>query len=170
MNRWDADTPDSRQSLDHDEFESVIDSDLSRRCPGPDLTESIMQRLGYQRADDVASIRSDMWQRWGRRLSVAAAAGVALFVGVFVHQAGPDARSASDLSIPSAIQNDIDRHGQSVGQLIQTIQQLTPTPRHPGVPAPALGMPADSASDSANDSSSFGPTMDPAAAAPFQWV
>jgi hypothetical protein len=169
VNRWDAAIPNPEESRDHDGLESVIHSDLSRPCATPDLTESIMEELGFHRGD-AAARRKESLQRWGRRCSVAVAASVALYVGVFVHQAGPDARRASDLSIPSAIQNDINRHEQSVGQLIQTIRQLTPPASQYSAPTPAPGTIDDPSTEIPGDLPLFSPTMDPAAAAPFQWV
>jgi hypothetical protein len=97
---------------------------------GPDLTRSIMGRLGYMQASPRA-IRRRRYRRGVGRGLMTLAAAVLVITGVHLHEQGPDARRPSGPTIPAAIGTEIDAQQQRFRRAIQTIQNLAPAPPNP---------------------------------------
>lgn len=117
------------QELNEDQLLNELD------CPVecPDLTRSIMGRLGYMKASPNVVRRARILRHVQRGL-LGVAALVALGVGIFIHNHGPDARRQVGPSLSEAMNHDILKQQQRIGNVIQTIRNLTPrnlTPRNP---------------------------------------
>ncbi len=108
-------------------FEHAVYDELSRRSPSPDLTSSVMGRLGYMKVSREVA-RRRMTRRWSGRLAMCALAACAVAVGLHVHELGPDARRPVGPTIPAAIGNDVDYHQQRIKGTIRTIRNLVPEP------------------------------------------
>lgn len=109
------------QELTEDQLLTELD------CPVecPDLTRSIMGRLGYMKASPNAVRRARILRHVNRGL-LGVAATVALGVGIFIHNHGPDARRQVGPSLSEAMNHDILKQQQRIGNVIQTFRNLTP--------------------------------------------
>ncbi|MCH7603352.1 MAG: glycosyltransferase family 4 protein [Planctomycetes bacterium] len=88
------------QELTEDQLLTELD------CPVecPDLTRSIMGRLGYMKASPNVVRRARILRHVNRGL-LGVAAMVALGVGIFIHNHGPDARRQVGPSLSEAMNN-----------------------------------------------------------------
>lgn len=112
--------------------ESMIFAELARPLRGLDFTDRIMQR--WRR--NTGSLTHQM--RLGRWLGGAIVGFSAIAIVVAALMVGSGER-VSGPTIPAALRHDWNRHGQTIGQTIKTIQQLSPhLPAHPGM-APLPG-------------------------------
>lgn len=109
------------QELTEDQLLTELD------CPVecPDLTRSIMGRLGYMKASPNVVRRARILRHVNRGL-LGVAATVALGVGIFIHNHGPDARRQVGPSLSEAMNHDILKQQQRIGNVIQTFRNLTP--------------------------------------------
>jgi type II secretory pathway component PulM len=108
-----------------DPLDELIIAELSRPVPAPDLTNSIMQRLGFQRELGVRMI----WRRvavWSRRVGLAAAAMAVLAIGWHLHQQSPSVRRPIGPTIPAALERNLQRLEQQGHDVLQGIRQLQP--------------------------------------------
>jgi hypothetical protein len=136
-----------------DALDRLIIADLSQPMAGPDLTASIMHRLGYEQKPRKAMT----WRRlgtWGGRFSLAAAAVVALALGVHLHQSSPRVRRPVGPTIPAALESDLQRLERQGEDVLRGIRQLQPIRTVPGLPHEE---PVDD-------------EVDRSAAAPYTWV
>jgi hypothetical protein len=121
---------DAHRSVDRAERELLAELTESRATPSPDLTRSIMGRLGYMQAAPRAAQRRHRRRAIGRALMTMAAA-LLVVAGLHIHEQGPDARRPAGPTIPSAIGQEIDAQQQRLQRAIQTIQNLAPSPSEP---------------------------------------
>lgn len=91
----------------------------------PDLTRSIMGRLGYMKAHPNVIRRTRILRHLKRGL-LGVAMLFALGVGIFIHNHSPDARRQVGPSLTEAVNHDIQLQQQRIGSMIQTIRNLTP--------------------------------------------
>jgi hypothetical protein len=99
--------------------------ELGRPLPAPDLTGSVMSRLGLSRA----SARAARWRRIRRgvaRLALVAVAVGASALCVHWHQIGSGAARSAAPTIPAAVRHDLDHHGRTIDRAIRSIQGLPP--------------------------------------------
>ncbi|MDY7110645.1 MAG: hypothetical protein SYC29_18590 [Planctomycetota bacterium] len=151
MNPWFENVPNASNA--NDPVERELWRELSRPTPSPDLTRSIMGRLGYMKAAPGA-VRRRRIRRWTNRLTLCLAALVAIGLAMRLHEASPNARQADGLTIPGAIETDLSRHEQNIRGTIQLIRELAPPPSTTPSPSP-------DALDEDVDSSGVGP---------FRWM
>lgn len=107
-----------------DSAQTIID-DLARPVPSPDLTEPIMERLGYTRVDPAEARRHKRHRR-ARRLAVATAAIGVLIFGAYLYELGPTSRQMEGGSIPAAVGHDIELHRNQVQEMFRTIGNVSP--------------------------------------------
>ena len=101
--------------------------DLAEPVAAPDLTRSIMGRLGYMRVPRRVALRRRL-RRWSARAVTSVVALLALGVGVRVHQASDAIRRPQVPSIPSALGVEMQHQQERWGGMIRTIRELS-TPR-----------------------------------------
>ena len=116
------------QELNEDQLLNELD------CPVecPDLTRSIMGKLGYMKASPNV-VRRARIRRHVKRGLLGVAAMIALGVGIFIHNHSPDARRQVGPSLTEAVNHDITLHQQRISNAFQTIRNFTPryqTPRN----------------------------------------
>jgi len=114
--------------------ESMIFAELARPLRGMDFTDRIMQR--WRR--DTGRLTHRM--RLGRWLGGAIVGFAAIAIVVAALMVGSGER-VSGPTIPAALRHDWNRHGQTIGRTIKSIQQLSPhLPAQPNVaPLPGAG-------------------------------
>lgn len=109
-----------------DAIDQLIIAELSRPVAAPDLTDSIMQKLGFERESGMRMI----WRRaavWSRRVGLAAAAMVVLAIGWHLHQQSPSVRRPIGPTIPAALERNLQRLEQQGHEVLQGIRQLQPS-------------------------------------------
>jgi hypothetical protein len=128
---------------------------LAERAPAPDLTRSIMGRLGYMQASPAAGRR----RRRARHLRRGAAALVVLGLvagGAALHHFGPSARRPAELTLPAALGQDVHLHQERFSRTIETIRSFAPrVPRVVPVSNPVSG--PDRGFDESVERSAVGP-------------
>lgn len=109
------------QELNEDQLLNELD------CPVecPDLTRSIMGRLGYMKASPNV-VRRARIRRHVKRGLVGVAAMIALGLGIFIHNHSPNARRQVGPSLTEAVNHDITLHQQRISNAFQTIRNFTP--------------------------------------------
>jgi len=157
MIRLPDNTPDrhrpQRTGTATEALEQRLLQELSRRTSSPDLTRTIMGRLGYMKAAPQV-VRRRRIRRWVSRLALCALALIVVAGGAQVHESGPYARRPAGPTIPAAIGNDVNLHQQRIKGTIQMIRNLAPmAPTAPGRPDDVL--------DEEVDRSAIGP---------FRWL
>ena len=105
-------------------------SKSKRTTPGdghasPDLTKSIMQRLGYTQITQTTS-RTRRIRKWAGRTAFLSLVLAAIIVGSKLQSQSPGARLPVGPTIPSAIEHDLTYHGATIDRAIQTIKNLSP--------------------------------------------
>ncbi len=95
------------------------------RQDAPDLTESIMQRLGYV-AISPTTARTRRIRKWAGRTTFLTLVLAAILVGTKLQSQSPGARNPVGPTIPSAINHDLLYHGATIDRAIQTIKNLSP--------------------------------------------
>lgn len=155
------------QELNEDQLLTELD------CPVecPDLTRSIMGRLGYMKASPNV-VRRARIHRHVKRGLLGVAAFIALGVGIFIHNHGPDARRQIGPSLTEAVNHDILIQQQRIGNVIQTIRNLTPHTLTPRPLSPASfseqkPLPAETESIPIFSDEEDVPLI---AMAPFRWI
>lgn len=91
----------------------------------PDLTESIMQRLGYK-SITPSTARTRRIRKWAGRTAFLTLVLAAIIVGSKLQSQSPSARHPLGPTIPSAIEHDLIYHGATIDRAIQTIKNLSP--------------------------------------------
>jgi len=109
----------------HDALTRAIIDDLARPLPSPDMTDHIMQRLGYIRMP-AAEVQRRKRHRRAQCLAGATAVIAMLCVGIYAYKLSPNARQMEGGSVPAAVGHDVELHRNHFGELIQTIQNVAP--------------------------------------------
>lgn len=147
---------------DNDNSRSPEFADLSRPVKAPDMTRSVMGRLGYMKVSDKVARRHRI-SRWCSRAGLTLAALVAIGIGWQVHDASSRARRPLEGNIPAALGNDLQKHRVRFEDVIQTIRRAAP--KGP------IQMPVDMSPDEDEDKGS--PVNDDVqrlAVLPMRWV
>jgi hypothetical protein len=93
------------------------------RPQAPDLTRSIMGRLGYVREPRSSAARRRTRVRIGQ-IVLAFGAGCLVFAALAIHQRGPSARRPLPTTLPGAVERDIASLARSI-RLIRDIAAPT---------------------------------------------
>jgi hypothetical protein len=145
----------SRREDHHDNLPRSRDdilAELSRPVPAPDLTRSIMGRLGYMRVD-AAVARRHRIRRWAGRTAVLAMMLLTIVGGIAIFNQSEAVRRPHEMTLPAAIGQDFELHQQRFNTFIRVLQSSTPhhesTHLSPFLPVSAdesdvLLLPADS--------------------------
>ncbi|MHC4129638.1 MAG: hypothetical protein ACYTF2_06645 [Planctomycetota bacterium] len=99
--------------------------ELGRALPAPDLTGPVMSRLGLSRVSPRAARRRRIARAAARLALVAVAVGASALC-VQWHELAAPAPRPSGPTIPSAIQHDLQHHGQTIDRAIRSIRGLSP--------------------------------------------
>lgn len=103
--------------------DDVLDA-IGRRPAAPDLTRSIMGRLGYVREPRAIAARRRMRVRIGQ-IVLGLGAGCLVFAALAIHQRGPSARRPLATTLPGAVERDI----ASLARSIRLIRDIAAPPR-----------------------------------------
>lgn len=118
---------------------SAMLRELGRALPAPDLTGPVMSRLGLRRVSPRSARRRRIARAVVRLALVAVAVGAGALCVQWLEPAGRRPRPPGP-TIPSAIQHDLEHHGQTIDRAIRSIRGLSPwrpASSPPGiVPAP----------------------------------
>lgn len=160
-------SPGSPDAFPQDELvERVVVNPLKRPTAAPDLTDSIMRRLGYARQTRRQARRAATI-KWAQRAGLAAMALLAVYAASQIHSRLPQARQPLSPTLPAALQNDFRQHEQRLHQFINRIQNLTPPADVDSDPEPGSGSPEPPwtplVDDPRPDASAFG-------GASFRWT
>jgi hypothetical protein len=113
----------SRQQADiHEVF-----SNLGEAPRVPDLSHSIMGRLGYRRVSRKIAMQRRV-MAWANRVGIVMVAGVALAIGWRIFEASPQVRRPADTTVPDAIRRDVQIQQQRLEGAIRGIRIIS-TPR-----------------------------------------
>ena len=98
---------------------------MNRPSDSPDMTDPIMRRLGFRR---VSASRARAFRRrhWGARGATLVLLIAVVAIGLQLHRNGPDARTPNGPTIPSAVRQDLLRHGNTISQALKSIRELSP--------------------------------------------
>ena len=113
---------------DHDR----LFDELGRPQPAPDLTDRVMGRMGLSRS----ASRRRRFLRNGVRLSLCGLAVGLAAIAVRVYQNTVASPAASAITIPSAVQQDLQLHGDTIDRALRTIRNLTPQLPEPAATSP----------------------------------
>lgn len=91
----------------------------------PDLTRSIMGRLGFMQASPQVVRRYRIRRRISRALFTLAMASIIL-AAFHLHQNSPQARRPEGPTLPAAIGSGINHHQNGLSGVIRAIRNLTP--------------------------------------------
>ena len=107
---------------DLDALPPDLEGALGRPVAAPDLTRSIMGRLGYMRASRAAARRGRL-RRWAARTTTCLFGVAVLAVGARVHNESASARRPDGPTVPSAIGTGMTGFIRT----LETIRQIAPT-------------------------------------------
>jgi hypothetical protein len=113
-----------------DEQRSPVDderlfAELSRPATCPDLTRTIMGRLGYMRVAPAVARRRRI-RRWAARGSVLAMTLLMVLAGIAVFNQSDAVRRPHEVTLPAALSHDVEQQQQRFGTLIRVLQDSTP--------------------------------------------
>lgn len=132
-----------------------------RHATGPDLSRSILGRLGYMRLDERAA-RRRRTLTWIQRTGACALAVLAFGLAWQVFQASDEVRRPVGRSLTEAVEIDVRMQQERLGGVIQTIRAISGPRLQPIAPAsrPGTGAPSGDLPEDVNRS----------ARAPVRWV
>lgn len=107
---------------------------LTNSVKSPDLTRSIMGRLGYMNVSPKVARRHRL-RRWSSRAGISLVAALAMAVGMKFYVNSDQIRRPVGPTIPAALGQDLQRQQDRLGNVIQTIRSLS-------APRPATNQPA----------------------------
>lgn len=125
----------------HDALRDLSQARDGAGSPTPDFSRSVMGRLGYMRVSASVARRRRL-MKWANRAGMMCVAAVALFIGWRVLESSPQVRRPSDTTVPQAISRDMQQQQQRLGNMIQTIREISSpkfTPRLTSDFAPPRG-------------------------------
>jgi hypothetical protein len=114
-----------RADLGGGELDDRTLRELARPVTTPDLTGSIMGRLGYMRASHHVARRRRLRRQAGRAALLALLLCAAI-VAVDVHQHGPEARRPEPVTVPAAFGREVARQQQRIRGTIAALRELAP--------------------------------------------
>ncbi|UCD75300.1 MAG: hypothetical protein JSV91_16135 [Phycisphaerales bacterium] len=104
---------------------AILSRTLGQSARAPDMTRSIMGRLGFMHASPRVARRYRIRRRINRALFTLAMVTVIL-AAVQVHQHSPQARRPVDQTLPAAIGSGLNHHQNGLSNVIRTIRNLAP--------------------------------------------
>jgi hypothetical protein len=104
---------------------SAIFDRLSNDVAAPDLTKTIMGRLGYMPVSAKLARRHKI-RAWAGRAGVLFTAAIALGIGFNFYLNSSEIRRPVGPTISDALRHDWQQQQKSIGSMMQTIQNLTP--------------------------------------------
>lgn len=117
-----------RLADERDDAADAIDALLVRLTEAdhatPDLSRSIMGRLGYMRIAAPVSRRRTL-AKWGNRAAMFMIVAIAFTLGWRVFSVSDQVRRPSDMTIPQAVGRDVEMQRQRLDSLIQTIRSIS---------------------------------------------
>lgn len=113
--------------------DSGVFQELSSGVNAPDLTHSIMGRLGYMPVSPRVARRHRLRQ-WVGRAGVVLTAALALGIGFNFYLNSAEIRRPIGPTISDAFQHDLQRQQERIGTMIHTIQNLAPRPGGAQIP------------------------------------
>lgn len=105
------------------DLRDALDELAQAEKAAPDMTRSIMGRLGYMRVSPAVARRKLMMQ-WANRAGMLAVCGVAVALGWRVFESSPQVRRANETTLPQAISHDARQQTQRIDSMLQTIRQI----------------------------------------------
>lgn len=108
----------------HDALRDLSQARDGAGGPAPDLSRSIMGRLGYMRVSPAVA-RKRALMRWGNRAGLVCVLGVAGIIGWRVFESSPQVRRPTDTTVPQAISHDVQNQQERLGTMIQTIREIS---------------------------------------------
>ena len=102
-------------------------SSLAQPAAAPDLSQTIMGRLGYQRISPQTSRRRRLIAR-ANRAGILMVAAIAFAIGWRVFETSPQIRRPAESTIPDAINHDVQMQQQRLERAIRNIRTIS-TPR-----------------------------------------
>ncbi|MBT8484407.1 MAG: hypothetical protein HKO59_14550 [Phycisphaerales bacterium] len=99
---------------------------LANPDAGPDMTRSIMGRLGYMPVSSRVA-RRERRRRWRDRGVFALAVAGVIGLGIAMHEIGPRARKPVGPTVPAALGNDVSRQQMKLERGFRTIRNLVPS-------------------------------------------
>ncbi len=102
-------------------------SNLGEAPSAPDLSRSIMRRLGYQRVSPEITKRRRL-TTWANRGGILLVAALAFAIGWRGCEAAPQIRRPAETTIPEAIHHDVQMQQQRLEGAIRGIRNIS-TPR-----------------------------------------
>ncbi|MHC5022955.1 MAG: hypothetical protein ACYTGG_03450 [Planctomycetota bacterium] len=140
------------------EPDNALLDDLRQMPPAPDLSRTIMGRLGYMHLAHGAARRRAVGQ-WARRGMLILAVAAAMTAGVCVQQASLVTRDAIGPTLPEAVHHDLQWNVQQINSAVDAIRgRLTPLSPTPRSADPEPSPPADPpGSDESIERSAAGP-------------
>ncbi|MCP3904742.1 MAG: hypothetical protein GY715_14035 [Planctomycetes bacterium] len=136
--------------------------ELARPVPAPDMTRSIMGRLGYMRVSPAVA-RRHRRQAWARRGLLVVALAATTLMGLETRRQGPDVRRPEGPTVPGAFGSDLQEHQERFSRTIQMIRGLAPA-----VPATPEAAPEPPAED--DPFPAIEESIDRSAVGPMRWV
>lgn len=144
--------------IDPSLIEQSLAEDLLDANAAPDLTKSIMGRLGYMKVSSKVARRHRL-RRWLNRLGTALVLACAIGIGFQFYSVSEQIRRPEGATVPDALGSDLQRHQDRLNNAIHTIRNLSP--RVPTAPLKAPARPkASPLHDDVNSLSSL----------PTRWV
>ncbi len=142
-------------------LEASILAELQRPVAAPEVTGTVMARLGFTPADPQAARRWPQ-RRWVGRTLAAVGVLVVVNLGLRLHDVGPRARRPVGLTIPAAIGQDIHRYQRRIDRVLKSLRGWAPRSQTepvagPPVPEPETAQPIPE-------------SVDLSAIAPYRWV
>jgi hypothetical protein len=116
-------------------IEQTLADDLGEAGHAPDLTRSIMGRLGYMQVSARVAKRHRL-RRWLGRLGTAMVFAFAIGIGFQFYSVSEQIRRPDGPTVPDALGNDLLRQQDRLNNAIHTIRNLSP-----GMPAAPLKAP-----------------------------
>lgn len=118
--------------------EQTLADDLLEASAAPDLTRSIMGRLGYMKVSAKVARRHRI-RRWLSRLGTAMVLAVAIGIGFQFYSVSEQIRRPEGPTVPDALGNDLQRNQDRLNNAIHTIRNLSP--QRPAAPLKAPAKP-----------------------------
>lgn len=110
---------------DDAQFDRLVSEALRSDSAAPDLTRSIMGRLGYMRVAPMV-VRRQRRRRWAARSAFGVMLLGAIGAGILLHNASPDARGPVEMTVPAAISHDVETHQERIDALMNMLRDMTP--------------------------------------------
>jgi hypothetical protein len=118
--------PSRRRSSPNDHrVEHRLHDELRRPIAAPDMTRTIMGKLGYMQASPAVVRRRKIRRVLDRAALLAVVIAVGS-VGVMVFKSSPDARQPLESTMPAAVRHDVQHQQHRFNTVIQLLRDMPP--------------------------------------------